>query len=197
MVSTVNNGKAAEGMQGKNKITISQMAVTALMAALMCILGPLSVPIGPVPISLTNLVIYFAVYILGTRFGTISYLVYFLLGAAGLPVFSGFSGGLAKLAGPTGGYLVGFIFMAMISGAAIKIGKGKTWIAVIGMVVGTLVAYAIGTVWFIFLTKNTLMASLTLCVFPFLIGDGIKIALAASFGGMLRSRLIRAGFLQD
>ena len=97
---------------------IQDLTLIALMAALTCILGPMSIalPFTPVPISFTNLVIYFSIMVIGMKRGTISYLVYLLIGAVGLPVFSGFSGGLAKLAGPTGGYLVGFIFLALISG---------------------------------------------------------------------------------
>ena len=89
-----------------SKVSIYQMAAAALMTALMCALGPLSIPIGPVPISLTNFVIYIAIYLLGTKSGTISYCLYLLIGMVGLPVFSGYSGGLSKLAGPTGGYLM-------------------------------------------------------------------------------------------
>ena len=100
----------------KKKSTVYQLTTCALMAALMCILGPNSVPIGPVPVSLTNLVIYLAVYLLGTKGSTISYIVYLFLGMVGLPVFSGYEGGFGKLAGPTGGYLIGFILMAIVCG---------------------------------------------------------------------------------
>lgn len=91
-----------------------ELTLIGLMAALTCIAGPLSLPLpfSPVPISLTNLAIYFSVYILGMKRGTISYLVYLLLGLVGLPVFSAFTSGPAKLFGPTGGYLIGFIFIA-------------------------------------------------------------------------------------
>ena len=85
------------------KTSTYAMVVTALMAAVTCILAPLSVPIGPVPISLTNFAIYLSLYLLDWKKGTLSYLIYLLLGLVGLPVFSGFTGGLAKLAGPTGG----------------------------------------------------------------------------------------------
>ena len=85
----------------EKKLTTYQMAVTALMAAVMCVLGPLSVPIGAIPISLTNLVICFSAWLLGPKFGTLSVAVYLALGAVGLPVFSGYGAGLAKLAGPT------------------------------------------------------------------------------------------------
>ena len=74
-----------------------QMTMCAIMAALMCILGPLSVPIGPIPISLTNLVIYLTVFLLGTRATAVSYVVYLLLGAGGLPIFSGFFQGSEKI----------------------------------------------------------------------------------------------------
>ena len=81
----------------KKSFTTFQMALIAVMAAITCILGPLSIPIpvSPVPISLTNLAIYLTVCLLGWKFGTISYLIYLLIGIAGLPVFSGFSSGLA------------------------------------------------------------------------------------------------------
>ena len=94
------------------------MTMIALMTAVTCILAPLSIPIGPVPISLTNFAIYLSLYLLDWKKGTISYFIYLLLGFAGLPVFSGFTGGVAKLAGPTGGYIVGFIPMAIIAGFA-------------------------------------------------------------------------------
>ena len=102
------------------KTSTYAMVVTALMAAVTCILAPLSVPIGPVPISLTNFAIYLSLYLLDWKKGTLSYLIYLLLGLVGLPVFSGFTGGLAKLAGPTGGYIIGFIPMAIICGFAFE-----------------------------------------------------------------------------
>lgn len=180
----------------KKKMTTYQMAVTALMAALMCILGPISVPIGPIPISLTNLVVYFSVFLLGTKLGTLSYVIYLALGAVGLPVFSAYSGGLAKIAGPTGGYLIGFIFMAIISGVFIEKSGGKILPSVLGMVIGTLVDYLLGTIWFVILMKCGFWYALTVCVFPFVIGDGIKIAIALALGGALRKALVKAGYLK-
>ena len=88
-----------------------EITITALMTAVTCILAPMSIPIGPVPISFTNLAIYLSLYLLGWKKGTISYLIYLLIGLVGLPVFSGFTGGPAKLAGPTGGYIIGFIVL--------------------------------------------------------------------------------------
>ena len=116
----------ADKEEGKGKIKTATLALIGLMAAITCIMGPFSIPLpfNLVPISLTNLVIYFTMYILGMKKGTISYCIYLLIGLVGLPVFSAFTGGPGKLLGPTGGYLIGFIFLALISGFFIdKIGR--------------------------------------------------------------------------
>ena len=100
----------------KPYFTTKRMALIGVMTAVTCILGPFSIPLpfSPVPISFTNLAIYLAAYVLGMKACTVSYLIYMLLGMVGVPVFSGFTAGVGKLAGPTGGYLVGFILMALI-----------------------------------------------------------------------------------
>lgn len=180
----------------QSKLTIRQMAVIAFMSALTCILGPMSIPIGAVPVSFTNFVIYLAVYLLGTKAGSISYCIYLLIGLAGFPVFSGYSGGLSKLAGPTGGYLIGFIFMALISGFFIRKSNGTVWISILGMAVGTLIAYLFGTVWFMIQASCTLWYALTVCVFPFLAGDAIKIIAASKIGPLLRNALNKARLLE-
>ena len=102
----------------KSRLDTKCIALIGLMAAVTCILGPLSIPlpISPVPISLTNFAIYLAIYVLGTRRGTLSYLIYLLIGFVGVPVFAAFTAGPQKLLGPTGGYLIGFIPMALICG---------------------------------------------------------------------------------
>lgn len=175
------------------KITIQQMTLIGVMTAITCILGPLSVPlpISPVPISFTNLAIYLAAYVLGAKAGTLSYLVYLLLGFAGLPIFSGFTGGAGKLAGPTGGYLVGFIFLAAISGWVIDRFPGKYLVQVIGLAVGTAVCYAFGTVWLASQLKMSFIAGLGAGVFPYLPGDAVKIACALLIGPKLRMEIRR------
>lgn len=176
-------------------MTVYWMAAVALFTAITCILGPMSIQIGVIPISFTNLVIFFAVFLLGGKGAVMSCLVYLLLGIAGLPVFSGFTGGLAKITGPTGGFLVGFIWLAVISAFFIKKFPGRRLFYVVGMVLGMAVCYLFGTVWFIILMKVTWQQALAACVFPFLIGDVIKIAIAILIGPLLRSRLIQAGLL--
>ena len=123
----------------EKKSNVYKMAIIGVMAAITCILGPLSIPIGLVPISFTNLVIYIALYTLGMKKGTISYIIYMLIGFIGLPVFSNFSGGPSKLLGPTGGYIIGFIFMALIAGFFIDYFFEKWYLCFIGMVLGTVV----------------------------------------------------------
>lgn len=182
-------------VNSKHRSSTYEMAGIALMAALMCILGPMSIPIGAVPITLTNLVVYLAVYLLGTKKGTISYGIYLLLGIFGLPVFSGYSGGVAKLAGPTGGYLIGFIFMALVTGIVIKLAHYHVVWSVMGMMVATLIAYALGTGWFVVQAECSVAYALGVCVFPFLLGDFMKIVLAAILGPAIRKQLAKSNLL--
>ena len=193
----MNSNSNTQTSAAKSKLTIYQMAATALMTALFCILGPMSIPIGAIPISFTNFVVFLAVYLLGTKLGTLSYLVYLLLGTAGLPVFSAYSGGLAKLAGPTGGYLIGFIFTSIICGIFIKKCHGRPIFSILGMVIGMIVAYLFGTAWFILEAKCTLWYALTACVFPFLLGDALKILLACNIGSLIRNALQKAHLLEN
>ena len=127
-----------ENTAAKHHMSTAQMTVTALMTAITCILAPMAlpIPVSPVPISLTNLVIFFMAYILGTKLSVASYVLYLLLGTVGLPVFSGFSGGVGKLLGPTGGYLIGFIFLAAIVGFFVEKFPTKIYMHVIGMILG-------------------------------------------------------------
>ena len=132
------------------KTSTYAMVVTALMAAVTCILAPLSVPIGP--------------------------------------VLSGFTGGLAKLAGPTGGYIIGFIPMAIIAGIVIDKFTNRG-IQILGMIVGTAICYAFGTAWFCFQSGYTVGAALAVCVIPFIPADLCKMVIAMIIGPMVRKRL--------
>lgn len=173
------------------KLSVRDMAMIGLLTAVTCVLAPLSIPIGPVPISLTNLVLYFSIYIIGTRHALISYVVYLLLGLAGLPVFSGFTGGPGKLAGPTGGYLIGFLLMIWIAGIFITKSNGKKWIDLTGMILGTAAVYAVGTIWLSVQSGIGLRAALFAGVIPFLPGDAVKIILALFQGRKIKSLLLR------
>lgn len=178
------------------KITTYQMAVTALMAAVLCVIGPLSVPIGAIPISLSNFVISLTVWLLGPKFGTLSVAIYLALGAVGMPVFSGYGGGLAKLAGPTGGYLIGYLAMALIGGLFVEKSKGNPVVSGIGLVIGVAVSYVFGTAWFVFQMGCELSYALAVCVYPFIAFDLAKVIIACVVGALLRKRLTQAGVLK-
>lgn len=180
----------------KKNSNIRQIAIIGVMAAVICILGPLSIPIGVVPVSFTNLAIYFVLYTLGMKKGTVSYIVYMLIGFAGIPVFSGFTAGPSKLIGPTGGYLIGFIFMALISGFFIDRFFDKWYFCLAGMILGTAVCYVFGTVWLAHQAHMTLGAAFSVGVIPFIPGDFVKILLAAFAGPQVRKQLIKADLFQ-
>ena len=171
---------------------IYMMAVTAVMTAVTCILAPMSIPIGPVPISLTNLVIYIALYLLGWKMGTVSYLIYLVIGAVGVPVFSGFTAGAGRLLGPTSGYLIGYILAALIAGKLCET-RRKFIPALISMLIGSIACLALGTVWFMLVTHTALIPALLVCVVPFIPGDIAKMAAAAAVGRILDERLARSG----
>lgn len=180
-----------EKTEPKSRSRIYSLAMFAVMTAVICVLAPMSVPIGPVPISLTNLAIYLSLYLLGWKRGTAAYLVYVLLGMVGMPVFSGFRGGAGHLLGPTGGYIIGFIPMALLAGLAI--GKSCNRIVqLLGMAVGTVIAYAFGTAWYCVSTGSAVFPALALCVFPFIPFDLAKMTFAMLTGPMIRDRLVRA-----
>ncbi len=175
-------------------LTTREMAVTALMTALICVLGPIAFPIpflSPVPISLGTLAIYLAVYMLGLKDGMLSVAVYLLLGLAGLPVFTGFTGGLAKVAGPTGGYMIGYLFLAATEGFFTDHFHGKKLMAAAGMVIGTALLYLFGTLWLAFQMNLTFFAALGVGVLPYLPGDTAKILIALSLGSAIRYSLSR------
>lgn len=184
------------GRVNRNSNTLN-ITLIGLMAALTCIMGPLSItlPFTPVPISLTNLAVYLSLYVLGMKKGTVSYVIYLLLGLVGLPVFSAFTGGAGKLFGPTGGYLIGFVFMAIISGIFIDRWFHKWYFCVIGMILGTAVCYLFGTVWLAYQAGMSFEAALGAGVIPFIPGDLAKIVIAVVLGTQLRIRLERAGLI--
>ena len=178
------------------KLTTYQMAVTAVMAAVLCVLGPLTVPIGAVPISLANFVICLSAWLLGPKFGTLSVAIYLVLGLVGIPVFSGYGAGLAKVAGPTGGYLVGYLLLAFIGGLFIEKSKGQPVVSAVGLIVGDAACYVLGTAWFVFQMKCELGYALAVCVYPFLLLDLAKIVVSCVVGALLRKRLAQAGVLK-
>ena len=165
------------------------LVLCALCAAITCVLAPVSIPLaGGVPISLSTFAVMLSGVLLGGNLGAVSQLIYVLLGAAGLPVFAGWTGGLGKILNMTGGYIVGYIPCAWLTGLIYKkYGETakksvKILLMVLAMTAGNIVLYVIGTAWFMFVTGMTLEASLTACVIPFLPGNLIKMAAVVIIG---------------
>lgn len=186
----------------KGIFSVKSMVLMAIMAAVMCVLAQVSVPIGVVPITLATFAIYLCLFVLDMKRSTIAVVVYILLGVVGLPVYAGFSGGIGKVMGPTGGYIIGYIFLALIGGLFVdkfdtyeKTGKDY-WVNVVinfvGMVLATAVLYVFGTAWFCIQASYSVGAALGICVFPFIPGDLAKIVVAIIAGSQIRKALNKA-----
>lgn len=165
---------------GTKRLTTADMAYIALFAALMGICSWISIP-ATVPFTLQTFGVFLAVSVLGGRRGTLAVLVYLLMGMIGLPVFAGFEGGIGCLLGTTGGYIIGFLFSALTMWAMERLLGNKA--LTLSMVLGLLVCYAFGTAWFMGVYARQsgaigLMTAPGWCVFPFIIPDLVKIALA-------------------
>lgn len=171
------------------------MAYIALFTVLMAVCSWISIPMA-VPFTLQTFGVFAAVGVLGGKRGTFSVLVYILLGAVGVPVFSGFNGGIGILAGKTGGYIIGFLCSALVMwGMEAALGR-KPLIRIVSMVIGLAVCYAFGTAWFMLIyARETgavgVGAVLGWCVIPFIIPDLIKIALAFGLSGKLRRYVVQ------
>ncbi len=162
--------------------------LTALFAALLCVAAPFSLQIGPVPISLATLAVYFTAMSAKLSIALPATAVYILLGAVGVPVFSGFEGGFQKLVGVTGGYIIGYIPCVLVIGLLLKFCDKKIMLP-ISCIVGTAVLYAFGTAWFLALTGKGVLYALGVCVVPFLLGDAVKIAAACGLTLVIKPRL--------
>ena len=174
----------------KQKWAARDIAYVAIFAVTIAICSWISIP-TTVPFTLQTFAVFLAVGVLGGRRGTFAVLVYILLGAVGLPVFAGFSGGLGALLGTTGGYIIGFFFSALLYWAMTKVLGEKTPVMVVAMVLGLIVCYAFGTVWFMTVyARNSgaigLGTALGWCVIPFIIPDLVKIALAVGLTRLLK-----------
>ena len=162
----------------------------AVFAVIMAICSWISIP-AAVPFTLQTFGVFIAVGVLGGKRGSLSVLVFILLGAIGLPVFANFSGGIGVLAGPTGGYIIGFLFSALLMWAMEKLPGKKSVMQIVSMIAGLIVCYAFGTVWFVIVYGRMngpigFTAALASCVVPFIIPDIIKIALAYVLSRKLR-----------
>ena len=177
-----------------NRISTSTMTMVALMAAVLCVLSPFSIPIGPIPISLSTFGFYITVIILGGKKAMIVCLMYLLIGFVGVPVFSGFSGGPMKLLGPTGGYFLGYLLLTLIAGWFVDKFPKKRGMCLLGYFLGTLACYIVGTIWLKIQMKMDFLSALMVGVVPFLAGDVIKMLMALWIGNKIRRQMDKAGY---
>ena len=172
-------------MRNKKKTDVRQLVYTALFAALIVVFSQLQIPLpGLVPISLATFGVMMAGLLLGWQWGGAAVAVYLLLGAVGAPVFAGFKGGFGALLGVTGGYIVGFLFTALVVGLASERWGRKLKVLVPAMILGILLCYAFGTAWFVLVyTKNSgpigVGTALGWCVLPYIPADAAKLLLAS------------------
>lgn len=183
---TIQTGRAERGKT-------YDMAYIGIFAVMIAVCSWISIP-ATVPFTLQTFAVFLSVVLLGGKRGTMSVVIYILLGAIGVPVFAGFTGGLGIIMNNTGGYIIGFLFSALVMWAAESLFGRKLWVQAVSMVVGLAVCYAFGTVWFMFVYMKDagaagLMTVLGWCVIPFIIPDLVKIALALILGRMLRKPL--------
>ena len=183
-------------MMKSMKNNIQNLTLTALMAAILCIVGPIVIPIGMVPMSFANMAIYLTIILLDKKMATISVGVYLLIGFVGLPVFSGFTGGAGKLFGPTGGYLIGYLILTWVAGTILekKAIPKRSVEQIVALAAGTLGLYLFGSLWLMFQSNVDFMTALSIGVLPFVIFDAIKIVIAVILGATIKKRLSIVGF---
>lgn len=167
------------------RFSVLDMALCALFAALLAICSWISLTLGDIPFTLQTFAIFLALGLLGGKRGTVAILVYLLLGAIGIPVFAHFQGGIGVIFGTTGGYIFGFLLSGLGYWALTRLLGEKAPIRLLAMVLGLAICYAVGTIWFVrvYVPKEgapamTYSLALAKCVIPFLIPDGVKLALA-------------------
>ena len=181
-------------MDSSNQLRM--MVYASLFAALTAVGAFVAVPIGPVPIVLQNMFVYLAGLLLGGRWGLASVGVYLLAGACGLPVFAGGLGGIGRIIGPTGGYLIGYLPTVFLIGKISDRANPRAIVDVLAMVVGSVALYACGISWLKIITGLTIAKALAVGMVPFLIGDALKIAAAAAIARALRP-VLRIEKLKD
>ena len=179
---------------GHEGIQTKDAAMIAVCAAVMAVCSWISIP-AAVPFTMQTFGVFLAVGLLGGRNGTLAVVIYLLLGAAGLPVFSGFTGGIGHLFGATGGYIIGFVFSALLMWLMEHLLGRSLKALVASMIAGLLVCYAFGTAWFMVVYARDsgsigLITALSWCVFPYIIPDALKILLAAIMTRRLRPLII-------
>ncbi len=182
---------AKQKIKTNSKDKLRNSVLISLFSALICVLSFITIP-APIPFTLQTFGIFTALTVLGGKRGTVSVLIYLFLGVVGLPVFSSFSGGIWHLLGPTGGYLLGFIPLALIFLIFEKICSNNIVLTAIGLCVGLISCYLTGTLWYCetYLKETNLssfVSALGICVIPFIIPDLTKLLLSILLSNKIKN----------
>lgn len=176
----------------QSKISIQDICGIAIMTAITAVMAQISIPMPlGVPMTMQTFAVALAGIILGSKRGAISMVIYVLLGAFGVPVFAGFSGGLAKLVGPTGGFLFSFPIMAYIIGKGMELRRKKGMFTLM-LILGTVSNYVVGVVMYCILMNASVVTGFTACVLPFIPTAIIKAVLAAVLGLQIHKQLAKS-----
>ncbi len=173
-----------------NKSKSYSIVLIGLFVAIMAVCAWVSIPMVPIPVTLQTMGVFITASILGAKKGTVSIIIYILLGAIGLPVFSNFTGGFGVLLSPTGGFIIGFILTTIITGFITEYFKSKIYTSIIAMTLGLVACYSIGTLWYCIYASVDILTALLVCVVPFLIGDAVKIGVSAILVDRLKKIII-------
>ncbi|MDO4474621.1 MAG: biotin transporter BioY [Eubacteriales bacterium] len=174
----------------KTSFSIQEICMMGVLTAVIVVMAQIAIPMPlGVPMTMQTFAITLAAIILGAKNSAIATFVYVLLGAVGLPVFANFTGGFAKLAGPTGGFLFSFPIMAFLIGLGAEYYSRSKVHYIVFLIIGTAVNYLIGTVFFCMLTNSSISVGLGACVIPFLPTAIIKAILASILGIAVKKRL--------
>lgn len=176
----------------RSKTKTHTLVLTALLAALLALLSPLTLPVGPVPVTLALFAVFFAGALLPPAAAMAGVGVYICLGAVGLPVFSGFRSGPQVLAGPTGGYIAGYFLIVLALSLAARRSQKRLVLLAAGLA-GLAGCYLLGTLWFTLVTGAGFLGGLSVCVLPFVLPDLIKLAAALLLAAAVRRRLAAVG----
>ncbi|MBM4340242.1 MAG: biotin transporter BioY [Deltaproteobacteria bacterium] len=170
---------------------LRMVVLASLMAALMAVGAYIHIPIGPVPIVLTNLFVLLSGLLLGSRWGLASVGLYLLVGTIGMPVFYGGKGGLAHILGPTGGYLFGFAFSAWLTGFISERSRHSLIGGIMGVIIGSLSVYCFGVPWLKMIANMSWNKAWMVGMIPFLPGDAVKAVVAIVLTRAVRPMLNR------
>lgn len=192
-VRTTNIQPVGSQAKAMNRGRTYDMAYIGVFTVLIAICSWISIPTA-IPFTLQTFAIFLAVSVLGGKRGTLSVVVYVLLGAIGVPVFAEFTGGIGIILRNTGGYIIGFIFSALVMWLVESMFGRKLWVQGISMILGLIACYAVGTAWFMFIYMRDsgavgVATVLGWCVIPFIIPDAVKIALALTLSNALKKPL--------